>query len=56
MYGVPIVSQGLKNLTHFHEDVYLTLPGDEALSPRCGSDQAMLWLWCRQAHELRFNP
>ena len=54
--GAPNVAQCVKDLTSNHEDAGL-IPGlawqvkdlelQCGLDCRCGSDLALLWLWCR---------
>ena len=57
---IPIVAQWVRNPTRIHEDVGL-IPGltrlvkgssiaaNCGISPRCSSNLALLWLWCRSA-------
>ena len=56
--GVPVVVQQVKNPSSIHEDVG-SIPGlaqwikgshiavSCGVGRRCGSDLALLWLWCR---------
>ena len=52
--GVPVVAQWLTNPTRNHE-VVGSIPGLSGVAVscgvghRCGSDPALLWLWCRLA-------
>ena len=67
LIGVPVVAQWVKNPTSIHEDVGL-IPGlaqqikgsDVAtfcsVVHRCGSDLALLWVWCRLQLQLQFSP
>ena len=61
--GVPIVAQQLKNTTSICEDAGST-PGliqsgvatSCGIGHRCGSDLALLWLWCSLATAAPIQP
>ena len=55
--GVPIVAQQLKNTTSIREDAGSTsgliqsgVATSCGIGHRCGSDLALLWLWCSMQH------
>ena len=64
---VPTVVQQMKNPTSIHEDMGL-IPGlaqwvkdpcvatGYSVGHRCGSDLALMWLWCRPARMAPIQP
>ena len=65
--GVPIVAQQVSNLTSIYEDagsnpdLAQRVRGCDAdqscgVACRCGSDLALLWLWCRPAAAAPIQP